>query len=211
MRKQKQTALTKAVKTLKCYEWLRDEQVEKVHVGHSNAIMSCKNYKDNYLINFRMRMRRKLLPENGRRSEKAGNKYFEKRFRGAPETDKCPLCGEVENRAHVMTSCPHTLFIRQQTVRKIKEKIREATGIDVSEVPCWWGTDGEPTTGWDDIKNLNKVWGAMGIIPDQLSAWIAFKTKATGKIRDDLIAEIQLEILKGSHESWEYRKKKLRA
>jgi hypothetical protein len=66
------------------------------------------------------------------------------------------------NRAHVMTSCPHTLFIHQQTARKIKEKIREATGIYVSEVPCWWGTDGESTSKWDDLKTFNKNMGSNG-------------------------------------------------
>jgi hypothetical protein len=119
-----------------------------------------------------MRFRRKILAENGSLSKpKRQTPYYNYRYRGLPTTDECPLCGQVEKRAHVITTCSATKEYRDEVYKNSKrinyEKLRKTghpQATNLVSARLWQGTP---------FENWHLKWGAMGNSPKYFLATLS--------------------------------------
>ncbi len=108
-----------------------------------------------------------------------------------------------------MTVCPKTREIRLETHIIIKAHFRRLGLSDnqVNGIPVWWAIGIFPTSinpELNKVSDFNKIWGALGIIPQQLVSWLHANTEKTKDI-PVVIAEIHIIILQCMQQCWNKR------
>ena len=122
--------------------------------------------------------------------------------------DICDSCRrETETRFH-FCECKTFNDIRTKITNEILRTINGQlhSPIKAAQMPCFWAKEQRhkrPPKVWVDLLKWNPAHAAMGIIPSD------FITKFLEKLRwkddtnlEDIIAEIQISIVKGHHQAW---------
>ncbi len=108
-----------------------------------------------------------------------------------------------------MTVCPRTREIRLETYAIIKAHflLLGLSEEQVETIPCWWAIGLSPLNTNPElnmINNFDKIWGALGIIPQQLVDWLHKNAKNTKDI-PATIGEIHIAILQCMLQFWNKR------
>ncbi len=184
----------------------------KVHLQLSNSFLINRKPSLASLQNFTLKMRRHQLYEKAMiltRLDKHGA-WIHNRYPNAPEDRSCELCGNDEEWMHPMMHCKQTEHIRKDTRRAVNALLHELLGTK-ENIPCWWApTENQQVEKyWECLEKFDKTCGALGIIPKDLLEILRQRCPENKREKiHGTIAYIQILILMGMQDSWNYRCRK---
>jgi exonuclease III len=165
------------------------------------------------LQNFAIKLRRGLIADKQTRKARQGHPYWaQRRYNGVMvKDDICDACQkETETRFHFVY-CEHNSPIRANITKKVLDIINEHLKEQINDTPVFWAPEqrhrfisprNKKRTTWVNIEKHAPENAAMGIIPEDFTRFLEQLDWLDNTDLESIMAEIQIEIVRGHHLAW---------